>query len=404
MTAKLSHLTFRPKFIVPFAITNPERDTPTDAATEGGSPSQRQERPASSAGPKGRIWRVLVVGAGAIAKQHLSAIAELENARCVGVCDLSPVSAEAAAERFGATAWFTDLSRALEAVRPDAVHVATPAASHFYIASACIRAGCHVLVEKPLAVSPSECESLLHMAAEHGVRLVEDHNYLFNTAVLECLGRVERGELGSIRHTEVQVCLDVFGAASRFSDATLPHPSMADRGSVVSDFLPHLCYLARAFSGVDDVAGAAWALSGPPGREHKAEFTALLTGPRGTATIGFSSSRRPNTFELRVHGSRGRFETNLFEAGAVAVSASRDSGPLTPIIDSVRRACGELSCAGRSLSRKLSGGPGAYEGLWRLVRDFYATLGSPDTPITPDALAATDSLRHKILATAPPLC
>src|SRR5205085_11524025 len=94
--------------------------------------------------------RAAVIGAGQISKQHLGALAKCEGVEVVGVCDLSPVMAEVAAERFGIAAWFTDYRRMLDEKRPDVVHVVTPPSTHFKIASDCLGRGAHVVVEKPI--------------------------------------------------------------------------------------------------------------------------------------------------------------------------------------------------------------------------------------------------------------
>ena len=70
--------------------------------------------------------KVAVIGAGHIARQHLSCLKQLPVADTVGVCDLSPAMAESAAELFGVPRWFSDHKEMLEEVRPDVVHVGTP--------------------------------------------------------------------------------------------------------------------------------------------------------------------------------------------------------------------------------------------------------------------------------------
>jgi predicted dehydrogenase len=58
--------------------------------------------------------RAALIGAGQIARQHLACLKVLPGAEVTAVCDLSPATAEAAAERFGIDAWFTDHRAMLE--------------------------------------------------------------------------------------------------------------------------------------------------------------------------------------------------------------------------------------------------------------------------------------------------
>ena len=72
------------------------------------------------------MLRSVLIGCGAIAREHLAALKELENADVIAVCDLSASRAEATAERFGIGRWYTDYEALLRASRPDVVHITTP--------------------------------------------------------------------------------------------------------------------------------------------------------------------------------------------------------------------------------------------------------------------------------------
>jgi predicted dehydrogenase len=93
--------------------------------------------------------KAALIGAGQIARQHLACLKTLPGVELAAICDLSPATAEAAAERYGISAWFTDHRAMLEKARPDVVHVTTPPNSHFRLAMDSLDAGAHVIVEKP---------------------------------------------------------------------------------------------------------------------------------------------------------------------------------------------------------------------------------------------------------------
>src|SRR3954469_369948 len=121
--------------------------------------------------------RAALIGAGQIARQHLSCLRELVGVDVTAVCDLSPAVAECAAEAFDIPAWFTDHRRLLREARPDVVHVTTPATSHFSLAMDALDAGCHVIVEKPAVTTFDELESLAKRSEEVDRTLIEDYNY-----------------------------------------------------------------------------------------------------------------------------------------------------------------------------------------------------------------------------------
>lgn len=93
-----------------------------------------------------------------------------------------------------------DLARALSDPAVQAVAIATPAASHFELAEASLRAGKHTLVEKPLAMTEQECSTLEALAAERGLVLMVGHVFLFNAAVEFVKQAISTGELGDIQY------------------------------------------------------------------------------------------------------------------------------------------------------------------------------------------------------------
>lgn len=126
--------------------------------------------------------KAALIGAGQIAKQHLACLKALPGVELAAICDLSPATAEAAAERYGIRGWFTDHRAMLEKVRPDVVHVTTPPTSHFRLATDAFDAGAHVIVEKPATATYPELETLVQRAKQAGRHIVEDYNYVFNHA------------------------------------------------------------------------------------------------------------------------------------------------------------------------------------------------------------------------------
>jgi phosphoglycerate dehydrogenase-like enzyme len=107
---------------------------------------QRPAAPTQSVGP----LRAAVVGAGKISEEHLKFLASSRQAMLVGVCDRSPSMARIAADAAGTTP-YTDLDALLAVAVPQVVHVLTPPHTHVELAAVCLRAGTHVVIEKPVA-------------------------------------------------------------------------------------------------------------------------------------------------------------------------------------------------------------------------------------------------------------
>ena len=117
--------------------------------------------------------RVAIVGCGNIADQHASQIRRLPGCEIVAACDTDELMAGQLADRFHVPHIFTDAARMLRETEPDAVHITTPAQSHFPLGRMCLEAGCHVYMEKPFTETAAETETLLRLArretaAHHG--------------------------------------------------------------------------------------------------------------------------------------------------------------------------------------------------------------------------------------------
>jgi predicted dehydrogenase len=315
--------------------------------------------------------KAALIGAGQIARQHLACLCTLPGVEISAVCDLSPATAEAAAERYGARSWFTDHRQMLQEARPDVVHVTTPPASHFRLAMDALEAGAHVILEKPATTTLQELEILLRRAQEKGRALVEDYNYLFNQAPREIVRRVESGEFGAVTHVEVLFCLDLFGPGG-FADPNAPNPILSVPGGAIADFLPHLASLAHLFVGAHRQAHGVWTKRRPSILPYD-EFSAVVEGERGTAYVGFSACSQPDAFWLRVYGERMQATANLFETRLTFDGPRPVPKPLRPFFSGLEEGRAIRRAAVRTLLRKFKG-PGAYEGLWELIRRAYLAL------------------------------
>ncbi len=158
--------------------------------------------------------RAGVIGVGHLGQHHARLYASLPGSVLVGVMDTNPERARLIAARHGTRA-FTDQAALLKEV--DIVSVAVPTSFHYPVAKACLEAGTHVLVEKPLAVQPEEARDLIRLAAEQRLVLQVGHSERFNPIMLEMRPFIHRPafiechRLSSFgeRGTDVDVVLDL---------------------------------------------------------------------------------------------------------------------------------------------------------------------------------------------------
>jgi predicted dehydrogenase len=142
--------------------------------------------------------RVAVVGYGYWGPNLVRNVIERPELELAGLCELDPERAAAFSARVPGAPVFTDLTQILENASVDAVIVATPPRTHHAIVSQALRAGKHVLVEKPLAKTGAQARDLLELAAANGVLLMPGHTFLYSPPVNKIKQLIEAGTLGEI--------------------------------------------------------------------------------------------------------------------------------------------------------------------------------------------------------------
>jgi len=158
--------------------------------------------------------RCAVIGAGYLGRFHAQKIQFLKQATLVAICDLNADVCEAASQEFEVPSYQTH--RELFG-KVDAVCIAATTNAHYAIAKDCLKAGLHVLIEKPITETVEQAEELIALARKHQVKLQVGHMERFNAARLaldEYLNTplfIESNRLAPFnpRGTDVNVVLDL---------------------------------------------------------------------------------------------------------------------------------------------------------------------------------------------------
>lgn len=317
--------------------------------------------------------KAALIGCGAIAREHLAVLAELQNVEVVGICDLSPARAEAAAERFGIKKWFTSHQQLLTESQPDLVHITTPPSSHFSIATSCLSAGLNIICEKPITVSYDEFCSLKKLAVSNRCMLMENQQLRFHSSVLRISDLLKSGELGDLLEVQMFVAVNS-GAGTAYADRDAPHFSSYLRGGVVGDFLPHIAYLMHMFIGSTNDLRTIWSKRLVDSPLPADEFRAIVQGERATGHVTFSGNAQPGGFWLTVVGTRMRAEANLFELPRLTFRRSRAGEPaLMSLVDGIQESRDGLMGTVAAFWKKL-GGVGSYDGLTEIMEQTYRAV------------------------------
>ena len=146
--------------------------------------------------------KVGLLGAGFIIDAHAKALKVLPNIEIAAVCDRALERAEVAANAYGISHVFVDLAEMLK-LKLDVVHVLLPPDLHISSTKQILEAGSNVLLEKPMGLNSKECQALVDLANERGLKLGVNHNFLFLPAYEQLRQQVNDGTLGKLDHITV---------------------------------------------------------------------------------------------------------------------------------------------------------------------------------------------------------
>jgi nucleoside-diphosphate-sugar epimerase/predicted dehydrogenase len=317
--------------------------------------------------------KIGLIGCGQIAHVHASFIQEDEKHRIVGVCDQDKGRAEAFAQRFKIGKVYENLAQFIEAGKPDVVHVLTPPQTHMALALQAMEAGCHVLVEKPMALSVDEADAMIAAAETHGVKLCVDHTQLFDPVILQARRLVAEGAVGTVIGVESYYGFNFTQAAGRRWVENLP-------AGVFQDLVPHPLSLILQFVGDPQDLHVSTLITGTLGPNVPDELRVLMRGKDTLGTLSISLAIKPHLNFLRIYGSKAILHVDL---GNMILSVER-LRPLPKAIArglmSVEQGMQLVSGAIRNAFKFMLGRVKPYQGMGNLIRAFYESIEKDQDP------------------------
>ena len=198
----------------------------------------------------GQQLRVGLLAYGAIGDEHNKAIGGCDGLVVAAVCDTNPARIEAALSIAPNAKTFSDADEMLTSGEIDLVIVSTPPNSHYAWAKKAQDQGIHVVLEKPMALTTTECDDVMALAKSKNLLLVVYQNRRYDRDFLTIKAAIDRGDIGEIFHYESFV-----GGYSRpcdfwHSDASVSGGAIFDWGSHFIDQI-----LALIPSRVESVSG-----------------------------------------------------------------------------------------------------------------------------------------------------
>lgn len=188
--------------------------------------------------------KVGLIGCGGIANMHLRVFKSMRNVDVVGVCDLNAKRAKETASRFKVEKFFTDYHDLFEVKDLGLVDICTPIATHAPIVCDAAKTVPAVLVEKPMALSVSQCDEMINTVKKHGSKLCISHQQIFLPSVEAAKALVDNGSFNLVSFTTRQKESFELLKAHRLAADWMVSP---EQGGIIWEVCCHLAYLQLHF-------------------------------------------------------------------------------------------------------------------------------------------------------------
>jgi predicted dehydrogenase len=329
--------------------------------------------------------KVGLVGCGQIADAHLQQIRHLSCAELVAVCDLEPLLARQAAERFEVPGQFTSIEQMLDHARPDVVHLTTPVQTHAPLTIQLLESGVHVYVEKPFTVDATEARAVIDVAERTGRLVCLGHDQLFDPTWLEACDLVASGAIGSVQHVESVLGYPIDGPFGKLVASDPDHWVRRLPGGLFQNTISHPLYRITEFlPDSDPQLWATW-FNKTRGVPFPTELRAHFRGENVTGSLLFASTIEPRYRTTRIYGSQAGIEIDLESQIIRFDRQTRLPGAFSKVEAPLRLLGEAMRNVRRGFGRFLRAEGHYFSGMQELFRRFYgAILDGTELPVSYD--------------------
>ncbi|MHB8107505.1 MAG: Gfo/Idh/MocA family protein [Candidatus Cryosericum sp.] len=270
--------------------------------------------------------RFALIGCGRIAPKHINALAKIPQVRLASACDLVESKAKAIGEELGVP-WYTNYHDMLEHEPVDIVNVCTESGNHASIAIEVMkRFGCHVIVEKPMALRLSDADAMVATACEANVRLFTVKQNRFNGPIQLVKHALDEGRFGRVLMITSRVR---WHRTQDYYDQAPWRGTWAQDGGCTTNQAIHYVDLMQWFGGP---VSSVYATSRRFLHHMEAEDTAVATWQFQSGALGaFEATTCANPKDLEgsitVLGEKGEVEIAGFAVNKVRTWAFVEERP-----------------------------------------------------------------------------
>lgn len=206
-----------------------------------------------------QVQKIILAGSGRVARHHVQAISYQEKkgrAQLVAICGPDQAGAQALLQEHykgdrSRVAYYPDLTAALAQEKADLVAIATPSGTHKDLGLEALAAGCHIFVEKPLAMTYQDGLELAEAAAAAGKKLALGHKYRYLPCLADLAADIQAGKFGQVYYGSVILR---WGHDQAYYDRAPWVGTRAADGGVIMNQSVHAFDLLRWLMGLEDQA------------------------------------------------------------------------------------------------------------------------------------------------------
>ena len=339
-----------------------------------------------------------VIGTGFIGPVHVEGLRRA-GVHVVGILGSTPEKSVAAANSLGIEKGYDSLDTLLADSCVNVVHITSPNRHHFRQATAALRAGKHVLCEKPLAMNAEESHELVRLAKESGLAAGVNYNIRYYPLCIEAAERVRQGVLGELFHVTGSYSQDWLFHPTDFNWRVLAEDgghlrAVADIGTHWLDLVQHvtnsrvasvLADLSTVYPTRQRPTGNVETYSGTSAADQEMEPIRVTTedyggvmlrfdnGARGMMWVSQVMAGRKNCLQFELAGSRESFAWNSESPNDLTIG-HRD----VPNERMIRDPAMLLPRAAAATSYPGGHNEGFGDSFKQLFRDFYGAIGRDD--------------------------
>ena len=271
---------------------------------------------------------VAVIGCGAIAQAHLTALQGNAACQLAGVYDVDPARAQAAAARIPGTRVYPSWHAVLAAPDVAAVDLCLPHNLHATMALEAMAAGKHVFVEKPMSTTVEEGRRMVAAAREFRRVLMPGHTKLFVPALQQAKKIIDAGGLGTI----YLVKTNIIQGPGAFTDRPWWMEAGAGGGAGIGNTIHHTAAVRWLVGDVDEVMAYTGRLvvRDMADEDTLAMLLHFRDGAIGDITTGMGSRWGGHEERISIYGSEGWI--TFVDGGLQAVSPSYFGNPNIQIV------------------------------------------------------------------------